>query len=87
MTISFVFSIVDPDHKRSFKNGTSSDVATLQETFPDFIVSTTEIKILRAMHRATGLKESLWSEIADTLERLRGDDCDREIKLEIGTRW
>lgn len=83
MSVSFCYAVVRPAALR-FSNGTSSDVETLHVTFGG-VVSSDKINMLRAMHRATQLKESLWSEIADALERLGGDDM--EVTLKIWTEY
>jgi hypothetical protein len=56
-------------HGHALHHGTSSDQENLRETFPEGINSG-HIPMLWAMHRATGYKESLWSEIAHLIESL-----------------
>lgn len=73
MSVSFMWEVVKPERAKAFCHGTSSDIETLRETFGDTVTSS-HIHTLRAMHRATQLKESLWSEIADKLDSLQGDD-------------
>lgn len=75
MSVSFLWELVEPERAKAFRSGTSSDMEPLEKTFGG-TVSTKDIPTLRAMHRASGLKVSLWSEIADTLERLQGEDED-----------
>lgn len=82
MGVSFLYEIERPKRAKTFKNGTSSDIAALEETFGGK-VSTKDIATLHAMHRATHQKESLWSDIVHTLETLCGDDFANEITLVI----
>ena len=82
MSVSFCWEIVKPGKARTFNAGTSSDILPLKETFGQE-VSATDVPKLRAMHAATHLNSSLWSEIADALERLD----DEEIKLRIWTEF
>ena len=67
MSATFYWNYVR--HGRALYHGTSSDQENLEETFPEGI-NGGHIPMLRAMHRATGLKESLWSEIAYLIESL-----------------
>jgi hypothetical protein len=39
------------------------------------------------MHNATGLSESLWSEIADKIEALQNGIYDYKVILQIGTQY
>lgn len=86
MGVSFMWEVVRPERGRCFHEGHSSDIAPLSETFGD-TVSTKDVSTLRAMHRARGSEKSLWSEMADTLERLQGDDYDKEITLKVWTEF
>lgn len=47
--------------------GTSSDWNIFENVFPGKILSRADIDKLHAMHRVSGLKESLWSNLADAL--------------------
>lgn len=64
-----------------FGNGASSDAQILTECFPEWIVFHSDIRMLRAMHATTGLKESLWAEIADKLEAL-GETAKLKVTVE-----
>ena len=86
MSVSFYWEVVKPGQARAFNNGTSSDIAALLNTFGQDIC-TTDIPKLRAMHAATHLNASLWSDIADALERLQGDADDAEIKIRVWTEF
>ena len=46
-------------------------------------MSTKDIPTLRAMHRATHLRESLWSDIANTLELFQNDDFEKVVTLRV----
>jgi hypothetical protein len=72
--------------RNSFRWGTSSDQAALETIFGGEC-STADIKTLRAMHAALRAESSLWSEIADKLEALQGDDYDKEVTLKIWTEY
>jgi hypothetical protein len=73
----------DTSKDRTFKTGSSDDVAALKSTFGTQ-VSTDDINTLQAMHRACGRRDqTLWGEIAETLNRLQGDDPERKVTLEI----
>lgn len=85
MSVSFCWEVVKPGKARTFNAGTSSDIRPLKETFGSEI-SATDIPKLRAMHAATHLECSLWSEIADALEKL-GDSDDPEIKIRVWTEF
>lgn len=78
MSVSFMWEIIKPGKAKSFAAGTSSDIDPLRRIFGD-TVETKDIPTLRAMHAATHCDTSLWSEIADTLERL--DDEDAKLKI------
>lgn len=82
MSVSFMWEIMKPERARCFSSGTSSDSAALKETFGSTI-SSDSIGVLNAMHRATWLDKLLWSEIAETLERLRGDDFDKTVTIKV----
>ena len=86
MSVSFMWEVVKPERARCFSAGTSSDSEALKETFGNTI-STDNIGVLRAMHRATGLEKSLWGEMADTLERLRGDDYDKTVTIKVWEKY
>lgn len=86
MSASFLWEVVKPERAHSFGAGTSSDQPTLEEVF-GFTVSTKDIKKLRAMHLATHQKKSLWSEMADTLERLQGDDYEKEVTIKVWVEY
>lgn len=73
-----------PEKDRKFGAGTSSDIDVLKNTFGQ-TVSTDDINTLQAMHRAVHQERSLWGEIAETLNRLQGDDPSRHVTLEIWT--
>lgn len=84
MSVSFMWELVKPKDPRSFRAGTSSDIGPLKETFGD-VVSTKDIPTLRAMHRSTHLAASLWSEMADALESLQGEED--EISIRVWTEF
>lgn len=94
MSVSFMWEVVKPDRARKFGAGSSSDIDAFKDSFGE-TVSTKDIPVLRAMHRATRAtshQTSLWSEIADTLERLQGDaelagDYDKEVTLKVWTEF
>jgi hypothetical protein len=86
MSVSFMWEVAKPTEARSFNAGTSLDESALRETFGD-TVSTKDIATLKAMHRATRQEKSLWSEMADTLERLRGEDYDKEVTIRVWTEY
>ena len=86
MSVSFLWEVVKPSKAKTFRNGTSSDVQALRETFGDCVKSS-DLYALRAMHRVSGCKESLWSEIADTIERMSGDDGTTDTKIRIWTEY
>lgn len=83
MSASFCWELVKDSRAHTFDAGTSSDVSALNDTFRG-IVSSNQIALLRAMHRATHLKKSLWSEIADTLERLSPN---KEVKIKVWAEY
>lgn len=87
MSVSFTWQLQRKAPKPAFRHGTSSDVHALENTFPGGVVSSKDVGMLRAMHRATGEKASLWLDIAEKLSSLQGDDYDREVILEIGTEY
>lgn len=68
MSASFKWDIAKHSG-RDLTHGTSSDTEPLRRVFGETI-STADIKTLRAMHLATGHKDSIWSELADVLEGL-----------------
>ena len=72
--------------RHSFRHGISSDANALQTIFGG-ACSTDDIKTLRAMHAALRAESSLWSEIADKLEALRGEDYDKEVTLNIWAEY
>lgn len=86
MSVSFMWELIKPEKAKAFRNGTSSDVETLRRIFGKQ-VSSTQIPVLNAMHAATRQKESLWGDIAATLERLQGEDYEKEVKLRIWTEY
>ena len=86
MAISFMWEIVKPERANSFDAGTSRDEQPMLETFGNTI-SSDRIPVLRAMHRATGRDKSLWSEIADTLGRLQGDDYETKVAIKVWTEY
>ena len=83
MSVSFRWKVIKPEKSPCFAHGMSSDHKALHTTFPQGTVSTDDFPVLRAMHLATGDEHSLWSDIAKTLERLQGDDCERAVKIEV----
>jgi hypothetical protein len=86
MSVSFVWNLKKHD-RPSFRNGTSSDIGTLDRIFPGREISSKDIEKLRAMHEARRDGESLWGEIADKLEAIRGDDYAREVIIEVDTEF
>lgn len=86
MSATFLYEIINPAAAKSFAHGTSSDVEALTRVFGNR-VSTKDIPTLRAMHLATSLTHSLWNDIADTLERLQGDDYEKEVTLKIWVEY
>ena len=80
MSVSFMWEIIKPDRAACFARGTSSDIEPLKKTF-DGEIGASDLRTLRAMHDATHLKESLWAEIADTIETLTGDNPELKIKV------
>lgn len=86
MSTSFCYQVVNPTALKSFAHGTSSDADALRNTFGN-LVSSKQIHILRAMHAATQQKASLWSDIADKLEYLQGDDFDKEVQLKVWVEY
>lgn len=86
MSVSFMWEVVKPSKAQCFRHGTSSDTDALRATFGDFVKSS-DLYALHAMHRVTGQKESLWNDIAETIERLGGDDGTTEVKLRIWTEY
>ena len=86
MSASFCYEIVKPSRANTFAHGTSSDAEALAATFASPITSK-DIPTLRAMHRATRLKDSLWNDIADALERLRGDDYQNEVSIKVWVEY
>jgi hypothetical protein len=86
MSVSFMWEIVKPSRAKSFRYGTSSDEVALANTFGNEI-SLADISTLKAMHRATRLENSLWSDIADTLERVSGDGGTTDTKLRVWTEY
>lgn len=87
MSVSFMWEVVKPERARSFGAGTSSDIEALERTFPGGTISTDDIPILQAMHRAARGDKTLRSEIADTLKRLQGDDYDKKISISVWTQF
>ena len=86
MSVSFCWEVVKPTVPKTFRHGTSNDIDPLDKTFGRVITSK-EIPMLRAMHRATRLDNSLWNDIADTLERLQGDDCSKDVSIKVWTEF
>ncbi len=86
MGVSFLWEVVKPTKANCFRCGLSSNEDVLKNTF-GATVSTKDIDMLRAMHRAVDNTDTLWGEIADTLERLQGDDYDKEVSLRIWTQY
>ena len=76
MSVSFRYEVINPTSARTFDAGVSSDAVVLEEVFGTLPVTMVQshIPTLRAMHKATGQIKTLWSEIADVLERLQGED-------------
>lgn len=81
-----MWEVIKPDRARSFGAGTSSDIVTFRDIFGDK-VSTSDLNLLKAMHRASRLEKSLWSEIADTLDRLQGNDFEKVVTLKVWTEY
>lgn len=86
MSVSFRWEVEKPERARSFGAGTSSDESTFLDLFSGRC-STEHIPMLKAMHLATKQSKSLWGEIADTLERLQGNDCEKSVTLRIWTEY
>lgn len=86
MSVSFCWETVRSS-PRTFAHGTSSDMQALKQIAPDGVLSTDDIKMLRAMHAASGRTDSLWNDIASTLERLLGDDYDQKISIRVWTAF
>lgn len=85
MSVSFCWEVVKPSKARTFNSGTSSDVEILRNTFGE-AVSTDDVRALRAMDLVAGQHKTLWGDIADTLERLSGDDA-KAITIKIWTEY
>lgn len=85
MSVSFMWEEIRPERAKAFSAGLSSDIDALKETFGN-IVSSVDLPVLRAMHRATRQPKTLWSEMADTLERLSGDEC-APVSLKVWTEF
>jgi hypothetical protein len=88
MSASFYWELVKPHNPKSFRCGTSSDAPALKETFPSGVISTADLNMLHAMHRAATRgrdrdEETLWSDIARTLERLQGDDYEKVVSIKV----
>jgi hypothetical protein len=76
MSVNYCWEPVKLDTSQCFRAGTSSDHDALKDTFGEpAIITAASLPVLRAMHRATNQKESLWSCIVDVLERM---DTERE---------
>ncbi len=86
MSVNFCWETVRSS-PRTFAHGTSSDIQALKDIAPDGVISTDDIKMLRAMHSAKGQKDSLWNDIADRLEGLLGDDYDQKISIRVWTAF
>lgn len=86
MSVSFCWNVVKHSHW-TFAHGTSSDVEALNVVAPNGVLSTNDLQTLRAMHAATTLKESLWSDIADILGRLQGEDYVKTVSIKVWTEY
>ncbi len=86
MSASFCYEIVKPARAKTFTHGTSSDVEALKDTFGP-TVSAAQIPVLRAMHRATRLEKTLWSDIADALERLQDGDYESDVSIRVWVEY
>lgn len=72
MSVSFCYEVKRPSSPQVFSAGTSSDIDAFQHTFGGE-VSTRDLPVLRAMHRASGHDRSLWLAMIDVLEGFEGD--------------
>lgn len=86
MSASFRYEVINPAKAKSFAHGTSSDVDAPNDIFGK-IISTKYVPVLRAMHKATHLSESLWNDIADLLEHLQGNDYDKEVSIKVWVEY
>lgn len=86
MGVSFSWELKS-SRRNLFRNGTSSDIDILDNTFPDREITSNDIRMLRAMHNASRSKASLWNDIADKIEALQGDDYEKLITLKIDTEF
>lgn len=82
MSVTFKYEIITPENGTRLGAGTSSDIDPLKRTFGDR-AAPKDIPTLRAMHAATHQSVSLWSEIADALERLDNDGSHLRIWTEF----
>jgi hypothetical protein len=86
VSVNFCWDLVRTKHS-TFEHGTSSDVPALEQIAPNGVLSTNDLQMLRAMHAATGRSNSLWSDIADKLEHLQDDDCNKTVSIKIWTEY
>ena len=86
MSASFCWEVIKPTRAKTFTHGTSSDCEALESTFHGD-VSTKDLPVLRAMHRATHNKESLWNDIANALERLQGEDYAHDVSIKVWVEY
>lgn len=85
MSATFCYEVINPTGAKRFAHGTSSDERPLAGIF-DGVVSTNDLDKLRAMHLATHLSDSLWSDIAEVLERLQGDSIE-EFSIKVWAEY
>ena len=79
MSISISWRLVEPKKWKGLP-GTSSEWTVFSEIFGRPL-NYDDVEKLVAMHRATGLKETLWGELADLLNNLP-EDSEIELKAE-----
>lgn len=87
MSVTFCWDLVRTNPSR-FAHGTSSDVDALKHIAPNGVLSTNDLQTLRAMSAAVGSdRQTLWSDIADVLKRLQGEDYDKTVSIKVWTEF